>query len=722
LNQSSRPRYLTKSKFKLALECPTKLFYAGQRGLYFDKNSDNDFLQSLADGGHQIGELAKYKYHHDPIGAGITVETLDYDKAIRITQEKLAAESRAVVAEAALLVHPYFIRVDILIHDEHSKSIELIEVKSKSVSDETVASEFRNSSGNYDAKWLPYLYDVAFQAEVVRMAFPGYKVIPKLLLIDSSVACDVTGLHQMFPIITEKDPENGRSRVRVNTPDGVSLTSLGELNFLREVDVSNVVSDLRQKPIDNLAHVPQSAGTSMLTFMPWAGEIQIAGERVFHGLSKNCKNCQFRASAGDQLLSGVHECWQTAMSQGVIHGAQKVVDRSLPLSIDIWGGGSGSKSMADAVLKCGRGFLSDIQEDDIRPKNSGSGIGMTALERRMAQVNAASGVGPTIVLNESRLAEMDDWVWPLHMIDFETSAPALPFFKGMHPYQTLAFQFSHHIMERSTSGTVRIRHASQWISTASGQFPSFEFVRQLRSALMPEGHLNGTVFRYHNHENTVLRSLRSEITKASMDDVTDAEELISFIDLVTKTTSDEAKFSGDHLGTNCMIDLHRLVQEGYFSSKSGGSISLKYVLPAILHDACGTSNLYEQPGLYGTGLGIHSLNFKEPGGHVWLQKSKGGDPYKTLPTIFGREHLDLNEMLMRLAGDDEEDGVIAQGGLAMTAYNYTQFSSLSAQERMSIEGALLRYCELDTLAMVMLVQGLMELRGCPLEIEIPCSH
>jgi len=118
MNTEIKPRYLTKSKFKLALECPTKLFYADQRGLYFDKNSDNDFLQSLADGGHQIGELAKFKYHPNPIGAVITVEALDYETAIRITQEKLAAESRAVVAEAALLVHPYFIRVDILIRDE----------------------------------------------------------------------------------------------------------------------------------------------------------------------------------------------------------------------------------------------------------------------------------------------------------------------------------------------------------------------------------------------------------------------------------------------------------------------------------------------------------------------------------------------------------------------------------------------------------------------------
>ena len=52
----------------------------------------------------------------------------------------------------------------------------------------------------------------------------------------------------------------------------------------------------------------------------------------------------------------------------------------------------------------------------------------------------------------------------------------------------------------------------------------------------------------------------------------------------------------------------------------------------------------------------------------------------------------------------------------MTAYNYTQFKDLSSFERNSIEQALLRYCELDTLAMVMLVQGLMELRGTPFQI------
>jgi len=70
----------------------------------------------------------------------------------------------------------------------------------------------------------------------------------------------------------------------------------------------------------------------------------------------------------------------------------------------------------------------------------------------------------------------------------------------------------------------------------------------------------------------------------------------------------------------------------------------------------------------------------------------------------------LNELLFRLASDAEDETAINQGGLAMTAYNYTQYSGLSQTERQSISDALLRYCELDTLAMVMVVQGVMALR------------
>ena len=56
------PRYLTKSRFTLAVECPTKLFYVGKEKEYKNTNQQDTFLQMLADGGFQVGELAKQMY------------------------------------------------------------------------------------------------------------------------------------------------------------------------------------------------------------------------------------------------------------------------------------------------------------------------------------------------------------------------------------------------------------------------------------------------------------------------------------------------------------------------------------------------------------------------------------------------------------------------------------------------------------------------------------
>lgn len=719
MNTTIKRRYLTKSRFKLALECPTKLFFATESNGYFDKNKNNEFLQALADGGNQVGELAKFKYDLDPVGNAITVETLQYEDAVTQTNAKLnlPGQVRVVVAEAALLHAPFFVRVDILIKDKVQKTIDIIEVKSKSVSDEIVSARFKNASNEYDKKWLPYLYDVTFQAEVARLVFPGYTIRPKLLLIDAQTPCDKDCLHQLFPIVIETNKETGLSRIKIKTPSHLTERDIGTLKFLREVDVSDIVDDLRRQPIDNAAHIPDQFRKDLITFMNWAGEIQIHGKHEFHGISKNCRSCQYRAPAEEELHSGIHECWESALKQGLLAGDLKRLDRTVPLSVDLWGGGSGSRSFADVVLKQSRAYLSDIQEDDIRPKTKYGGKGMPPFARRMAQIDAAKDQSSTTyVLDENRLNEMDSWEWPLHMIDFETSAPALPFFKNMRPYQTLAFQFSHHIMDKLDDGRINIRHANQWISTQAGFFPSIEFVRQLRKALMPSGELKGTVFRYHNHENSVLRELRKTISDLGMALVPDGQELVSFIDLITKSTGEESDIFGPFEGKKSMVDLHRLVQEGYFSAKSGGSISLKFVLPAILHDATEVADIYRKPKAYGVDLPIKSLNFQDPEGHIWLQAQKGNDPYKTLPSIFGTEHELLNVMLLRIAGSDDDEGTINQGGLAMTAYNFTQFSTLTTQERQSIERALLRYCELDTLAMVMLVQGLMSLRGKPLEV------
>ncbi len=57
------------------------------------------------------------------------------------------------------------------------------------------------------------------------------------------------------------------------------------------------------------------------------------------------------------------------------------------------------------------------------------------------------------------------------------------------------------------------------------------------------------------------------------------------------------------------------------------------------------------------------------------------------------------------------DTELHDGGAAMTAYCKLQFTEMSDAERAEIEKALLKYCELDTFAMVMLYQGWLDLLG-----------
>ncbi len=47
-------RPLTKSRFKLALDCPTKLYYTGKEE-YENKQEEDSFLEALAEGGYQVG-------------------------------------------------------------------------------------------------------------------------------------------------------------------------------------------------------------------------------------------------------------------------------------------------------------------------------------------------------------------------------------------------------------------------------------------------------------------------------------------------------------------------------------------------------------------------------------------------------------------------------------------------------------------------------------------
>jgi hypothetical protein len=160
-------RYLTKSRFKQGLECPTKLFYTKKEKEYANASNEDSFLQSLAEGGFQVGELAKFYFHDNPIEEKITIETRDYEKAIAQTKEMLSRPGKVVIAEAAFKYKNLFVRIDILVKE--GDEISIYEVKAKSWDVENV-SFFDKKQSKITTSWLPYVYDIAFQKYVVSNA------------------------------------------------------------------------------------------------------------------------------------------------------------------------------------------------------------------------------------------------------------------------------------------------------------------------------------------------------------------------------------------------------------------------------------------------------------------------------------------------------------------------------------------------------------------------
>ena len=98
----TKPRYLTKSIFKLALECPTKLYYAKKTNIYPDSRVDDPLLEALAEGGFQVGELARQYYP-----GGVHIDVMEHEEALRQTNEALKLEN-VVIYEAAVMFGNFF--------------------------------------------------------------------------------------------------------------------------------------------------------------------------------------------------------------------------------------------------------------------------------------------------------------------------------------------------------------------------------------------------------------------------------------------------------------------------------------------------------------------------------------------------------------------------------------------------------------------------------------
>ncbi len=613
-------RTLSKSDFKLGRTCATKLYY--KENGFPQRTDDDPFLEFLAEGGYMVERLARMlypggvvlAYGHDPVN--------DWNETRRLLQQE-----RVTLFEATLFSGCRQARVDIL--RKNGNRFDLIEVKSKSLAggggggsadddgDGAVANDDVESmigkKGDVLKPWRPYVEDVAFQVALLQSLFPSAEVTPWLLVVNKSATCSTDRLPSQFRIERDVVDADGDWHDLIVTFTG-DPAAIDPGEFLVQRDVSAEVALVARDVADTAA----------------ALERLYDGDAVARAEPRRtvaCGKCEFRVARGVEP-NGFLECWGK-------HG------RHPHHLLDLWKVGQlWRKPWLQELIDTRRVALSDIPVELLgAPKADGSGLA----HRQLKQIECANS-GERYL--DDRLLELIAGLpWPLHFIDFETLGMAVPPFRGMHPYERVAFQWSCH----TVAGPEQAPAPHEWLAKDHG-WPHREFVATLREAIGDKG----TVLTWSPYEATTLRAILRQNGRCGEI----GAELVEWVDALLH--------DADHGGR--IVDLERPCKRFYLHPEAGGRTSIKPLLDAIWRTEPGVPAWYR----------------------AWARRpvdvADGTGPYESLLAVtVGGMELDVHE-----------------GTGAANTYRRMLFDpAVTGEVLATCRELLLRYCELDTLAMVL---------------------
>jgi Domain of unknown function(DUF2779) len=231
---------------------------------------------------------------------------------------------------------------------------------------------------------------------------------------------------------------------------------------------------------------------------------------------------------------------------------------------------------------------------------------------------------------------------PMYFIDFETSRLALPYHKGMRAYGLVAFQWSCH---KVASPGQQPTHA-EWLNKTD-VWPNRLFVESLREAIGD----SGPVLTWSHFEGTTIKQIMTELLRFGHD----VPELVAWMTDVVE---------------NRIVDLHDWALHDYYNPGMRGRTGIKVVLDALWKS--------------------DALMRKQFEAWMGMVAVESRDPYASLPPV-------------------EISGVVQdvhEGTGAMRAYQEMMYGAdkNDPEKREMWAGLLQRYCELDTLSMVLILE------------------
>jgi len=519
--------YLTKSDFKIARTCPTKLYY--KKRSYPSLMDEDEYLALLAEGGFMVQKIATLLY---PEGREMPSDT---DPATALAETLSALETPTVTLfEATLVSRGRLARVDIL--RKRGDEFQLIEVKATSFdSDENAAAVaegrpnlFRTKrSESIVAGWREYLEDVTFQTLVLRELFPHAVIRPFLLMPDKSKSTTIDGLHSLFRICRRRIPGSKREQFEVEFS--------GDVERLRREHFLTLV------PVE--AEVELLAGEVAAAAEAFSGSLHPRLSKIPTSLSVGCRGCEYHANEAERP-DGFQECW------GQLADVK-------PHLLDLYQvgnlGGRGGP-VAEQLIHEEKVRLYDVPRGSLVKADGSVG---EINKRQLIQIDHTRANSEWI--SDELPAILQSFRYPLHFIDFETTALAIPYHAGMHPYEPVAFQWSCHTLDALDATP---RH-TEWINVED-TFPNFEFAETLARHLGRRG----TVFMWATHENTILRRILEQMPVRGYRNAA----LVQWLRWIIRQRGERA---------GRLIDMNQLCLKHYFHPLMKGRTSIKVVCDAV---------------------------------------------------------------------------------------------------------------------------------------------
>lgn len=198
----------------------------------------------------------------------------------------------------------------------------------------------------------------------------------------------------------------------------------------------------------------------------------------------------------------------------------------------------GSKAKLGNYVALGLRDIRDVDADSITAETQ-------------LRIHRVTKSGEPEILDGARQV-LADLSYPRYYLDFETIAPAVPFWQGTRPYAVLPVQWSCHIDQGGGDGSYQEMRHEEFLDL-SGEAP----MRALAESLIECLDVEGTVLMYTDYEERVIRNL--------IELFPDLEEPLQAI-------------------VDRLFDLHPVVKTYYYHPKMLGSWSIKAVLPTINPD------------------------------------------------------------------------------------------------------------------------------------------